>query len=345
MVTTPLSTPRTAEPGSRDVRWEVGVWTEYPAAELLDAGIRAEELGFDGYWLADVRLFRDCYSVLGALAARTTRMQLGVAVSDPFSRHPLHLAESAVTLNELAPERIVIGLGSGVAWGAAFLGRSHTQPTDTLEAAVNAMRQLTRGELCSISSAGFTVADARIGFAAPPGVPVAVVAQGPRVYELAGRTADIVIIAHYADPDGIAWAQEQIGKGSSARSEALAPVRSMLRIDVSVDRDADAARKVMLDHIGGALASGRYSRTFLAPIGLSEFADRKDKLMESDIARVGRRVMVAGGQAEVAEALARLASIPNLDAVNCRVIPTHGQSLRAAVESLAGALPTSTARG
>ena len=46
--------------------------------------VRAEALGYDDFWLADERFFREVYTILGLAAARTSRLRLGPGVTDPY---------------------------------------------------------------------------------------------------------------------------------------------------------------------------------------------------------------------------------------------------------------------
>ena len=59
-----------------------------PVGEVVDLAVRAETLGYDDFWLADERFFREAYTILGLAAARTSRIRLGPGVTDPYSRHP-----------------------------------------------------------------------------------------------------------------------------------------------------------------------------------------------------------------------------------------------------------------
>ena len=58
-----------------------------PVGEVVDLAVRAEALGYDDFWLADERFFREAYTILSLVAARTSRIRLGPGVTDPYSRH------------------------------------------------------------------------------------------------------------------------------------------------------------------------------------------------------------------------------------------------------------------
>lgn len=73
---------------------------------------RMEELGYDSAWVCETRLARDAISVLGAFAASTSRIRLGTGIVNTWTRGPALMAVTFATLNELAPGRMICGLGA-----------------------------------------------------------------------------------------------------------------------------------------------------------------------------------------------------------------------------------------
>src|SRR4030095_4802474 len=95
---------------------------QFAPAELLGYGVRAEEVGFDSVFISDhLQPWRHdgghapaALPWLGALAARTERVQIGTSVLTPtFRYHPAVVAHAFATLGCLAPGRAVLGVGSG----------------------------------------------------------------------------------------------------------------------------------------------------------------------------------------------------------------------------------------
>jgi alkanesulfonate monooxygenase SsuD/methylene tetrahydromethanopterin reductase-like flavin-dependent oxidoreductase (luciferase family) len=91
-------------------------------ADLLAFAERAEALGFDSLWVPDHLLLRwqeqthgiwECWSLLAALAAVTSRIALGPLVACTAFRSPALLAKMADTIDEISGGRLIVGLGAG----------------------------------------------------------------------------------------------------------------------------------------------------------------------------------------------------------------------------------------
>jgi alkanesulfonate monooxygenase SsuD/methylene tetrahydromethanopterin reductase-like flavin-dependent oxidoreductase (luciferase family) len=86
------------------------------AAGLVDFARRAEDMGFDSVWTGDSPLARpraDPFSLLGAVAAATSRITIGTAALTATLRHPVLGAHAAATVDQISNGRLVLGLGAG----------------------------------------------------------------------------------------------------------------------------------------------------------------------------------------------------------------------------------------
>lgn len=91
--------------------------------QQAELAVLAEDLGFDAIWVRDVPLngawypetfgHPEPFAMLGAIAAMTSRITIGTAATVLTLRHPLHIAKAAISLDCLAPGRLILGLGSG----------------------------------------------------------------------------------------------------------------------------------------------------------------------------------------------------------------------------------------
>ncbi len=96
--------------------------------DMVSFAREAEERGADAVWVADHfsgsvvgrAWSRDPFVFLGAVAAVTDRVDLGVLVANVSNRHPAQLASAVNSLQSLAPGRVRLGLGSGAAPGSRF---------------------------------------------------------------------------------------------------------------------------------------------------------------------------------------------------------------------------------
>src|SRR5207253_11394316 len=81
--------------------------------EAVELAQHAENLGFESVWMPEA-YWTDAVSILGALAARTQRIQLGTGIVNVFSRTPALLGQTAATLDLLYGGRFILGLGTSV---------------------------------------------------------------------------------------------------------------------------------------------------------------------------------------------------------------------------------------
>jgi 5,10-methylenetetrahydromethanopterin reductase len=201
------------------------VFPSAPAPALVDAIVAAEELGVDEFWLGDEGVARDPFSTLAAAAVRTRRIFLGVAVTNPYLRHPVTIAAEAMTVHELAQGRMILGLGPGgqMALGPAQVER--TRPFRTVQQALRTIRAVTRG----VEDAGYT----------PPldaftaGLPIHIGSRSERFQRLASAEADGAFLG---------------GLPASTLPTVVGWARSLRPIDIGVYStgvfDADEAREL-----------------------------------------------------------------------------------------------------
>ncbi|MEM1332884.1 MAG: LLM class flavin-dependent oxidoreductase [Actinomycetota bacterium] len=126
------------------------------ATTLVDLAVAAdadERIG--GVWIADhfsgavvgSDWSRDPFVCLGAIACSTRRIRLGPLVANVRNRHPAQLASAVNTLQSLAPNRIVLGMGSGAAPGSRFAVEHDAIGTDLGAAAERRDRLVAHVEM------------------------------------------------------------------------------------------------------------------------------------------------------------------------------------------------------
>ncbi|MFI5496813.1 TIGR03557 family F420-dependent LLM class oxidoreductase [Actinoplanes sp. NPDC051859] len=163
--------------------------------DLVRYAVQAEQVGFDfevssdhySPWLTEQGHAPYAWTVLGAVAHATSRVELATYVTCPIQRyHPAVVAQKAATLQVLSDGRFILGLGAGENLNEHVTGDGWppvAQRQDMLEEAVNIIRELHTGELITWEGDYFRVDSARIWDAPEGGVPIALAVSGDKSME------------------------------------------------------------------------------------------------------------------------------------------------------------------
>src|SRR4051812_13179453 len=173
--------------------------------DLVRQATAADAAGFDFVgisdhfhpWLEDQGHSPSAWTVLGAIAHATERIELVTMVTCPFQRfHPAIVAQLAATTAVLSDGRFVLGVGTGELLNE-HVGGGRGEPVDTrrdqLAEAVDAIRLLWGGEYRTYRGRYVEVVDARIFDLPDEPPPIVVAASGRQAAELAGRIGDGVV--------------------------------------------------------------------------------------------------------------------------------------------------------
>ncbi len=171
--------------------------------EMVRLAQRAEARGFDSAWFAETRITRDGVTPLAAMAAATDRIKIGSAIVNVYTRGPVLLACTFTTLEELAPGRILMGLGAGSPAVLGPQGIEFKKPLTRMREYVSVIQPLMRGEEVTFTGETVSVDGARIedilsasdgAAGATPAIPLYLGVTGPRALEFAGEVADGIIL-------------------------------------------------------------------------------------------------------------------------------------------------------
>jgi coenzyme F420-dependent glucose-6-phosphate dehydrogenase len=175
---------------------------EHPPADLVGYARRAEEAGFDFVslsdhyhpWTSTQGHSPFAWTVLGAIAEVTERVEVGVGVTCPIMRiHPAVLAHATATTSLLLDGRFFWGVGTGEALNEHVVAQRWPRPEirlEMLEEAVSVIRELWTGETVDHRGRYYEVENARIFDPPTTPIPVIVSGFGPAAAELAGRVGD-----------------------------------------------------------------------------------------------------------------------------------------------------------
>ncbi len=194
-----------------------------PGPHVVDHIVEAERLGYERAWLFDSpALYGDIWVIAALAAQRTSRIALGPAVLVPNLRHPLAQASAIATLEQLAPGRIAVAIGTG------FTGRMAMGQTALTWAwtrrYIEQLRALLRGEMVDIDG-GMAQMLHGPEFAPPFPIttPIIVAANGPKGMAVAREFGDGIMTIGAGEPD-FDWCSvlafgTVLDEGESASSE------------------------------------------------------------------------------------------------------------------------------
>lgn len=161
-----------------------------PLDEITRHAIALETHGFHRVWVPDTVVSPwEAWLAASLIVQHTSRIQIGLGVTNPYTRHPVVVAEMAATMQQYSGGRLTLSLGKGI---GRFLEKAGIkQHEKAVEECITVLRGLIAGERTSFSGNFFNIDAIRLR-TRPPDMPVSIylAAIGPASWESAGRVAD-----------------------------------------------------------------------------------------------------------------------------------------------------------
>jgi 5,10-methylenetetrahydromethanopterin reductase len=219
--------------------------------EMVALAQRAEAAGFESVWVAETRITRDAVVPMTAIAGATERIRVGTAIMNVFTRGPVVLAITFLGLEEVAPGRIVMGLGTGSPLILAPQGQPFERPLTRLREYCRVLQPLMRGEEVTFDGETIRLEGARVEDLLSQGgaiaseskqVPLYLGVTGPRSLELAGRVADGVLLNVCLSTEYVERARSLIERGAAEAGRQLGDLELGMMIVTSPDVDSAKAK-------------------------------------------------------------------------------------------------------
>lgn len=208
----------------------------------------AEMRGFDAVWQAESRLARDATVPMSAYAAATNRIKIGSAVMNIWTRNAATIAATFLTLDDLAPDRIICGLGPWWDPLAASVGVDRSKPLLAMREVVTAVRALLEHQRVTLQGEFVRFRDVELdvlhGRRQPRQVPIYIGATGPKMMALSGEVADGVLLNYMVSPFYNYAALEHLELGARKAGRRLESIDRPQLIACSVDHDRARALSV-----------------------------------------------------------------------------------------------------
>jgi 5,10-methylenetetrahydromethanopterin reductase len=219
----------------------------------LDYARYAEAKGFEAVWQAESRLVRDAIVPMAAYAAVTERLKVGSGVINNWTRNIGLLAATFLTLDDLAPNRVICGIGAWWDPLASNVGIKRRKQLTAMRETVDVMRRLLNMERVTFHGEFHHVEGIELdvvhGRREPRNIPIMIGATGDQMMELTGEIADGVVLNYCVPPEYNDTALELLTKGLEKSGRKLEDFDRPQLIVCSVDEDHDTA----IDHTKGLL--------------------------------------------------------------------------------------------
>ena len=231
------------------------------AAASLSTIIAAEAAGVRQVWMTQTTPAPDTLSIFAAAAVQTTNMRMGTAIVPTYPRHPLALAQQALTISDLAPERLRLGVGpSHRPIIEDVYGIPMTSPLEHLREYVTVLRAILWKGNIDHHGNFYTL---KTKLSRTPRTPILISALREGAFHLAGEVADGAISWICPVPYLLDKALPALRAGAAKSGRLAPPLVAHVPVALSQDRQAVLAA-------GHQQISSRYARL---PFYAKMFAD------------------------------------------------------------------------
>ena len=226
--------------------------------EGIELAKYAEQKGFEAVWQAESRLVRDAIVPMAAFAAHTTTLKVGSGVINNWTRNIGLLAATFLTLDDLAPDRVICGIGAWWDPLARKVGIERRKPLLAMRETVTVLRELLtlkevtfHGEFHNVDGIRLDVVHGRT---TPRNVPIYIGATGMKMMELTGEIADGAVLNYLVAPKYNLEAMDALERGAKTAGKSIDDIDRPQLMICSVDNDRkkalDGARKMMTQYLG-----------------------------------------------------------------------------------------------
>ena len=205
----------------------------------------AEEKGFEAVWQAESRLVRDAIVPMAAYAAVTQKLKVGSGVINNWTRNIGLLAATFLTLDDLAPDRVICGIGAWWDPLATNVGIERRKPLTAMKETVEILRRLLNMERVTFHGEFHQVSEIELdvvhGRREPRNVPIMIGATGPKMMELAGEIADGAVLNYCVPPEYNDRAIDSLMRGAKKAGRSIDDLDRPQLVVCSVNEDREAA--------------------------------------------------------------------------------------------------------
>ena len=227
-------------------------------SEGMEFSKYAESKGFEAVWQAESRLVREATVPMAAFASVTKTLKVGSGVVDCWSRNPARLAATFSTLDDLAPGRVILGIGAWWDPLAQKVGISRAKPLRAMREIVTTVRALLNNETVTFNGEFVHLDGVVLDYVyqdrRPKDVPIYIGATGMQMMELTGEIADGVVLNYLVSPEYNQKAMEALTAGADRVGRSVESIDRPQLVVCSVHEDRktalDMARQMVTQYLG-----------------------------------------------------------------------------------------------
>ncbi|MFZ8900349.1 MAG: LLM class flavin-dependent oxidoreductase [Ilumatobacteraceae bacterium] len=213
--------------------------------EGIDFVTYAEAKGFEAVWQAESRLVREATVPMAAFATSTSTIKVGSGVVDCWSRNPARLAATFSTLDDLAPGRVILGIGAWWDPLAQKVGIDRAKPLRVMREIVTSVRSLLNNENVTFHGEYVHLDGVELDYVyqerRPKDVPIYIGATGMQMMELTGEIADGAVLNYLVSPEYNDQAIDALTRGAARAGRSLDDIDRPQLVVCSVHEDRDTA--------------------------------------------------------------------------------------------------------
>jgi 5,10-methylenetetrahydromethanopterin reductase len=226
--------------------------------EEMSFGRYAERHGFEAVWFAESRLVRDAIVPMAAVAAVTKKIKVGSGVVNNWTRNVGIMASTYSTLYDLAPKRVLLGLGAWWDPLASKVGIHRDRPLVAMKEYVTVLKELFKMKNVTFQGDFVKVQDIQLdivyGDKSVRKIPIYIGATGMQMMELTGMIADGVVLNYLVSPKYNHEAMEHLRIGAKKAHRKMEeidrPQLVVCSMEMDADRALDSSRNLVTMYVG-----------------------------------------------------------------------------------------------
>jgi len=269
--------------------------------QMVEYAKLADKKGYDSVWVAEDYFLRDAFSPLACLALATKKVKLGTGVVNPYTRHPVLIAETIATIDEVSKGRSILALGTGVTSLIQQMGIKAEKPLQTMRESVELIRRLLTEEETTYQGSVMQVD--KVKFGANPyfdlvgrfkplrkRIPLYVAAMGPKMLQLAGEIGDGVLFSVGSPVAYVKYALENLTIGAKRANRSLSEVDVGCYVACAPTKKSKRAGKIVQGFVAFMAAYASEDILKMSNLSPSEALRMREVLEKEGMAEASKHV-------------------------------------------------------